>query len=72
MPIELLIDIDKQGVPRTISGSTSIDKLRILRAAQLIKADIPAPGVEGDAIVQDITFEGQSLLQRIKAERDIV
>ncbi|QIL79482.1 hypothetical protein G7047_05880 [Diaphorobacter sp. HDW4A] len=72
MPVELLVDIVKQGLPATISDSISIDKLRILRAARLIEADIPPPGVEGVAIVHVITHEGHSLLKRLRSERDIV
>lgn len=71
MPVELLEAIVKKELPVTVSDSLSIDKLRVLRAAHLIEADIPTPGAEGSAVVYQITFEGKSLLERIRTERNI-
>ena len=73
MPVELLVSIVARGLPATISDSVSIDKLRVLRAARLVEADIPSPDSEGGAaIVHQITFEGRTLLERLKADKDIV
>ena len=73
MPVELLVSIVERGLPATISDSVSIDKLRVLRAARLVEADIPPPDSEGGfAIVHQITFEGRTLLERLKADKDIV
>ena len=71
MPIELLVDIVKQGLPVTIADATSIDKLRVLRAARLVEADIPLPGDEGEAVVREITQEGQVFLERMRDEKKI-
>lgn len=72
MPVELLVSIAERGLPATISDSVSIDKLRVLRAAHLVVADIPSPESEGGAaIVHQITFEGRSLLERWKADKSI-
>ncbi|MPM53252.1 hypothetical protein SDC9_100018 [bioreactor metagenome] len=71
MPVELLISIEQQGLPATVADAGSVDKLRVLRAARLVEADIPAPGEPGAAVVHSITHEGRSLLQRIRTERDI-
>lgn len=72
MPVELLVDIMKQGLPATVSDAVSIDKLRVLRAAQLVIADIPPPGDSGIATVHHITHEGHSVLKRVHSSRDIV
>lgn len=72
MPVELLVDIVKQGLPATVVDAGSIDKLRVLRAARLIKADIPQPGDLGTAIVLEVTYEGHSLLDRVRSAKDIV
>ena len=72
MPVELLVSIVERGLPATISDSVSIDKLRVLRAARLIEADIPSPDTEGGtAVVHQITFEGRSLLDRLRADKEI-
>ncbi|QIL69240.1 hypothetical protein G7048_01825 [Diaphorobacter sp. HDW4B] len=72
MPVELLVSIEERGLPATISDSVSIDKLRVLRAARLVEADIPSPDEEGGAaVVHQITFEGRSLLERLRAEKEI-
>ncbi|MBF5004737.1 hypothetical protein [Diaphorobacter caeni] len=71
MPVELLVDIVKQGFPATISDPMSIDKLRVLRAARLIEAEIPSPGIEGTATVHSLTYEGRSFLERMRSERNI-
>lgn len=70
MPVELLVSIEERGLPATISDSVSIDKLRVLRAARLVEADIPSPDEEGAATVRRITAEGHLLLERLRAEKD--
>jgi hypothetical protein len=41
MPMELLRQIAQQPLPYTIYAPTEIDKLRVLRAAELVTAFIP-------------------------------
>lgn len=44
MSLELLRDLCSSPLPRTITSESTIDQLRILRAAGYIAAFLPAPG----------------------------
>jgi len=70
MPLELLRHIAQQSLPYTVYAPAEIDKLRVLRAADLVSAFIPPAeslpsGCESHkpAQVLAITAKGQQALE---------
>lgn len=66
MPLELLQDLAKQTLPRVVDDPADVDKLRILRAAGYVNAEMPslAPGTpHGQARVLGITARGRAWLE---------
>jgi hypothetical protein len=71
MTMDLLRHIATSHLPKSIASDEDIDKVRILRAAGLVIAFVPAPsnpltlsGVERAAQVLTITQKGRDELQR--------
>lgn len=70
MPMELLRHIAQQSLPYTVYAPAELDKLRVLRAAELVTAFIPPPealpgGSESHkpAQVLAITAKGRKALE---------
>lgn len=66
MPLELLQDLATQTLPRVIDDPADVDKLRILRAAGYVNAEMPSPApgsAAGQARVLGITARGQAWLE---------
>lgn len=67
MPIEYLREIAHAELPITVTDEAAIDKLRVLRAAELISAMLPAPGADRQvARVLGITAEGRAALEKVQ------
>lgn len=65
MPLEYLSQLSSQPLPVRVEDLPAIDKLRVLRAAHLIVADLPEAGHEAaGAQVTAITAEGRAALRR--------
>lgn len=63
MPMELLKELAERPLPATFTNLAEIDKLRVLRAAGLVAAMLPAPGApEGFARVLAVTPKGRVAL----------
>lgn len=66
MPMELLRELTACTLPRTLSDSSNIDKLRVLRAAGLVVADLPEMTGSGEVVRQAtclaITDKGRQAL----------
>ena len=78
MPMELLRQIAQQPLPYTVYAPTEIDKLRVLRAAELVTAFIPPAealphGCESHrpAQVLTITAKGHQALDG-QLEEDVI
>lgn len=65
MPVEYLRELARAQLPMTVTDEASIDKLRVLRAADLVSAMLPSPHAEERyARVLAITAQGRALLHR--------
>ena len=71
MPYELLKRLCSAQLPEKIDDPAEIDKLQVLRAAQLIEVDIPLAQAErgghcyaGNAIVMRVTPKGRAAASR--------
>lgn len=65
MPMELLFALAQGGLPRTIDNPTDIDKLRVIAAAELVQARLPAVGASDQkALVLSITWQGRAALAK--------
>lgn len=63
MPVEYLRELSRAQLPLTVSDEANIDKLRVLRAADLISALLPDPKADGRyARVLAITRKGRDVL----------
>ena len=66
MPLELLHQLVAESLPARVEAAPDIDKLRILRAAGLVRADLPDMlddgAIVGPALVHEITKYGLMLL----------
>ena len=62
MPLELLRQLGNQGMPFVLKDRKDIDKLRVLRAAGMVIADIPE-GENCGALVREITEQGQTAIR---------
>lgn len=65
MPFEYLREIAQTQLPVTVTDEACIDKLRVLRAAELIA--VMLPGIESSeqfARVLSLTLKGRALLER--------
>ena len=70
MPMELMMVISQQNLPLTIDDPADIDKLRVLAAAGLAKAQLPdINSTEQRAQVISITPEGKYALQKSQQTR---
>jgi len=68
MPFEYLREIAHAKLPLTVEEESSIDKLRVLRAADLVSVLLPSPGAPAQfARVLAITPKGRAVLS---AERE--
>ena len=63
MPMELLRDIAAGPFPLTLASENAIDKLRVLKAAGMVLATLPEPGVTQPAVVQELTGLGRASLK---------
>ena len=69
MPMELLKVLAQTPLPATVTALAEIDKLRVLRAAGLVAAMLPAPGARrGFARVLTITPKGREVLANAESE----
>jgi len=65
MPMEWLFALAQGDLPRTLVDPDEIDKLRVLAAAELVRAQLPDVGAsEQTAQVQSITWQGRSALAK--------
>ena len=63
MPMELLLDLAKGNLPKTIENLSDIDKLRVITAAKLVHAMLPPVGaLDQKAQVLAITGLGRAAL----------
>lgn len=62
MPLELLREIASGTLPREVVGEAEIDKVRVLTAAGMIVADLPGVGLDGPAVVRELTGFGRATL----------
>ncbi len=66
MPMELLRELATGTLPRVLSDPANIDKLRVLRAAGLVSADMPEMTGSGEVVRQatclSITDKGRQAL----------
>ncbi|RYH45379.1 MAG: hypothetical protein EON54_16750 [Alcaligenaceae bacterium] len=60
MPQDFLLQLAAQPLLLTFRDEASIDKIRVLVAAELVEASLPPPGVEGSATVSKITPLGRA------------
>lgn len=60
MPQDFLRQLVNEALPQTFHDIASVDKIRVLVAAELVEARLPAPGEEGQAIVTKITPLGRA------------
>ena len=67
MPLELLKQLAKSDLPVTLQDPQEIDKLRVLRAAGMVHADIGDVSDHSAAVVHSITELGH---QAIFLDRD--
>lgn len=65
MPMELLFALAQGSLPRTVNDPADIDKLRVIAAAELVRAKLPDVGA-GDQTAQvlSITWEGRAALAK--------
>jgi hypothetical protein len=70
MPFEYLVEIAKAELPLTVDDEACIDKLRVLRAADLVAVMLPPAHAAGQqfARVLALTPKGRELL-RTEVER---
>jgi len=72
MPLEYLSELSVQTLPLTVEDTSAIDKLRVLRAANLVVARLPDAGSEAmGAEVLAITSEGRAELRRASGRRTL-
>lgn len=72
MPLEYLSELSLQTLPLTVEDTSAIDKLRVLRAANLVVAHLPEAGSEAlGAEVLAITPEGRAELRRASGRRNL-
>lgn len=62
MPKDFLQQLAAKAMPQRFTDQPSIDKIRVLRAADLVIADIPEPGEAGEACVHALTALGRATL----------
>jgi hypothetical protein len=62
MPLEFLRDIETGTLPKQVTKIGDIDLLRLLLAAGMIEADLPAVDGSGSATVHRITGFGRAWL----------
>ncbi|MBV7541017.1 hypothetical protein [Acidovorax sp. sic0104] len=60
MPQDFLRQLAHESLPQTFRDVASVDKIRVLVAAELVEASLPAPGEEGEAVVKKITPLGRA------------
>lgn len=60
MPQDFLKELVNLPLPQTFHDEASIDKVRVLTAAELVEASLPLPGGEGSATVNKITPLGRA------------
>ena len=60
MPQDFLRQIANEPLPQTYRDEPSIDKIRVLVAAELVEADLPPPGADGVATITKITALGRA------------
>lgn len=66
MPLELLRELAAQTLPRVVADPADMDKLRVLRAAGYVNAELPslAPGSPPEqARVLSITARGRAWIE---------
>jgi hypothetical protein len=63
MPLELLREIASKDLPLVVENEEKIDKLRVLKAAGMVTAQLPNPGIHGTATVLTITGLGRATLK---------
>ncbi|MPM64558.1 hypothetical protein SDC9_111445 [bioreactor metagenome] len=59
MPLELLRRLTTSELPITLRNYRDVDKLRVLRAACMVHADISGDGERSEAVVHEVTQYGQ-------------
>lgn len=62
MPRDFLKQLASLPLPQTFHDEQSIDKIRVLVAAELVEASLPPPGVQGTAVVTYITTIGRVMV----------
>ncbi|WP_082485806.1 hypothetical protein [Acidovorax sp. Leaf84] len=60
MPQDFLRQLANQPLPQIFYDVASVDKIRVLVAAELVEATLPPPGIEGEATVSKITPLGRA------------
>lgn len=60
MPQDFLKELVNLPLPQTFHDEASIDKVRVLVAAELVEASLPPPGDSGSATVTYITPVGRA------------
>lgn len=59
VPQDFLKQLVNLPLPQTFHDEASIDKIRVLVAAELVEASLPPPGVAGSATVNYVTPVGR-------------
>lgn len=59
MPQDFLRQLANMALPQVFHDEASIDKIRVLVAAELVEAELPHPGAVGPATVTCLTTMGR-------------
>ena len=68
MPLEFLRELAVSSLPLEVTTEIEVDKVRVLKAAGMILADLPQVNQPGPAVVRELTGFGRATL---KAKRGL-